>query len=328
MIGILGSGSWGTALAANFARAGKKVTLWSRNKQIADGINQLHENKLYLPNIKLPTNILATDDLQLTCHNNIVLLVVPSQQLSYLCDYIKANCQLSKDTALVICAKGIEQNSLKLLSDIVLEFFPQNPVAVLSGPNFADEIARGLPSGTSIACNDKDTGMYLVNIMGNNLFRTYYVKDIIGAQIGGAVKNVLAIACGICEGKNLGQNAKATLITRGIAEIGKICEVMGGNRDSLMFLCGIGDIILTCTSSKSRNMSLGIELGMGKKLDEILAKRQSVVEGVTTAKSINDLAIKFSLDLPICKAVNSVLTDQSRLNNIIYQLMNRPFIAE
>jgi glycerol-3-phosphate dehydrogenase (NAD(P)+) len=325
-IGIIGAGAWGTALSVAAVKAGNEVFLWSRNIEVVNLINKFHENKIYLNGIKLTSSINATTHLEQILKCDVILIVVPAQQLRNIIMQIK-EFNLPKNIPVILCCKGIEQESLKLTSEIANEYIA-NPVAILSGPNFADEVALGLPTGTSIACEDQDLGMKLVQILGSTVFRPYYIKDIIGAQIGGAVKNVLAIACGICEGKKLGQNAKATLVTRGIAEIGKLSIALGGDKQTLMFLCGIGDILLTCGSIKSRNMSLGFALGKGEKLEEILQQRNYVTEGVTTAKSVFDLAKKLQLDLPICQQVYNILYSNVTVEETIKNLLQRPLTAE
>lgn len=326
-ISVIGSGAWGTALAQVTKKSGLDVVIWSRNKLVVDDINNNNQNSLYLKGIKLNPDIMATSDFKEAIEGEILLLVVPSQVLRDICGKLK-EAGLKADTPLVICCKGIEQTTHKLMSEVVREVFPENPVAVLSGPNFADEIAKGLPAATTIAADNVAIDKALVSILGTPTFRTYNTEDIIGAQIGGAVKNVLAIACGISAGKGFGENAKAALITRGLAEIGRLCVAKGGDFQTLMCLCGVGDIMLTCSSMKSRNMSLGYELGKGRSLDSVMSERNSVAEGVITSKSVMELARSLGVDMPICEAVYKIIHEKAGMDETITNLLSRPLLGE
>jgi glycerol-3-phosphate dehydrogenase (NAD(P)+) len=324
-IGIIGAGGWGTALAIAISNADNNVLIYARNAKIVDDINQKHSNTKYLNNIILSDKISATSNISLLCALKKILLVVPSQTLRDTCKLLKNN-GISSDSILIICCKGIERDSNKLMSEVVSEILPDNPIAILSGPNFAHEIALGLPAGATLACTSENLGMDLVKSLGSSTYRIYYSSDVIGAQIGGAVKNVLAIACGIAIGKGLGENARASLVTRGIAEISRLCEATGGNMQTLMGLSGIGDIILTCGSLKSRNMSFGYEFAQGNishsdKLDKL-------VEGVATSYSVCNLARSLNLDMPICEAVKKIIYERQDINDAISKLLHRKLTKE
>ncbi len=326
-VAILGAGAWGTALAMACVGAGCEVVLWSHNPDVAKSINKSRVNKKYLPGIKLPKEIKAVSALDDILSCDIFILAIPSQKLRENFENL-AKLKISKDIPFILCCKGIEIGSLKLMSEISKEFFPKNTIAVLSGPNFAAEIARGLPACATIACENKKVGMELCEILGSQFFRLYYGEDIIGAQVGGAVKNVIAIACGIAIGKGFGENTRAAIVTRGIAEISRLCVAKGGKAETLMGLTGIGDIMLTCGSLASRNMSLGFELGKGASLKMLLANRQSVVEGVYTAESVVELAAKLHVDMPISHAVYAILHKGANIDKTVKELLNRPLGKE
>ena len=322
-VGIIGAGSWGTALAITVHYAGHRASIWSRNASVVDSINQRHENSEYLAGVGIPPEINATTSLEEIVNRDILILAVPAQHLKNQLSHVK----IAENVPLVIASKGIEQNSLMLMSEAVSSILP-NPIAIISGPNFAKETALLKPTATTIACENAELGEKLLTVFGSKTFRPYLARDIITTQIAGAVKNVIAIACGISEGKELGDNSKSAIITRSIAEIKRLCLAKGGQSETLMGLAGIGDLILTCSSRKSRNMSLGYELGQGKELDEILATRNTVAEGVTTAKSVFELAKKLGVEMPICEAVYSILYEKSDINETIIKLLNRPYKNE
>ncbi len=325
-ITIVGAGAWGTALATCLRRAGRDVTLWARRAEVAEAINQQHQNPDYLPGVDLDPAITASDDLAVVGRADAVLLVTPAQQLRAILERLAG--QLPAGCPLIVCSKGIEQSSGRLMSEVVAEVCPQNPVAVLSGPNFAKEIARGLPAATTLAVRDTELGASLVGALGSRTFRPYWSDDPMGAEICGAVKNVMAIACGIVAGRDLGDNARAALITRGLAEIGRLCLAKGGRVDTLMGLSGLGDLTLTCSAMQSRNFSLGFALGQGRALKAILSERASITEGVFSAQAIAHLAEELNLDMPITEAVNAVLHKSAKIEPVIEGLLARPFKAE
>jgi glycerol-3-phosphate dehydrogenase (NAD(P)+) len=326
-VGVIGSGAWGTALAVLANRASSRVTLWTRNANVLESVRMRRYNEAYLPNIFIDPAIEVTQQLAVACDVDVLVLCVPSQSLRSTC--IAISDLLSPDVPVMIATKGIERGSLQLMSELVSSILSDNPIAVLSGPNFADEAARGLPTATTIACADPVLGERLMYVMGGKYFRPYLTDDIIGTQIGGAVKNVIAIACGIAYGCELGENAKAALITRGLAEMARLCSAVGGNHQTLMGLSGIGDLMLTCGSPKSRNMSLGLELGKGQSVEDVLSKpRFGVTEGVGTAESVTHLAHNLGVSMPICGAVDGILKGELSVQDTIKHLLSRPFSTE
>ncbi len=327
-LAVIGAGSWGTALAIAAYNAGSNVIIIARDEDVANEIKKKHHNSKYLKGIKLSEEISASCDLNALIDSQAVLLTIPAQSLpEFLIDNKKVLKNIPAQTPLVVCSKGIEQQNLLLMHTIIQEFFVDNPVLVLSGPNFSDEIAHSLPACATIAGESKQAADKVISLLGSKTFRLYYTDDIIGAQIGGAVKNVLAIACGIAIGGGLGENARAAIVTRGIAEIGRLCTKMGGRLETLMGLSGVGDIMLSCGSAKSRNMALGIEIGKGRDVEELL-EISGTVEGVVTAKSVSMLAKKFAIDMPITNAVVEILYNNGNMKSIIKQLLERPFVDE
>lgn len=328
-IGVVGGGAWGTALAQVAARAGdgeRRVTLWAREAEVVEAINGTRENRLFLPGITLEETIRATASLEDAATADALLLVTPAQHLRSVCAGLGA--RLGAGTPVLICAKGVEQGTLKLLTDVLAEALPAAVPAVLSGPSFAAEVARGLPTAITLACADSATGHALVNAIGLPTFRPYYSSDLVGAEIGGAVKNVLAIACGIVEGRKFGASARAALTTRGFAEMTRLGLALGARAETLAGLSGLGDLILTCNSPQSRNMSLGMALGEGRSLEEILGARISVSEGVFSANAVVELAAKHGIEMPISEAVASIVTGKANVDEAISALLTRPFKSE
>jgi len=325
-IGILGGGAWGTALAVAAAAAGRDVVLWARNPAVVDAINDDHANPLYLPAIDLDPAIRATGRLAEAAGADALLLAVPAQHLRGLATDLAAVALA--DRPLVICCKGIEQGTGATMGEVLDTTMPGNPQAVLSGPTFAIEVARGLPTAVTLAAADPVVGQRLIDALGRPVFRPYYSADPRGAELGGAVKNVLAIACGIVEGRALGDNARAALISRGLAELLRLGRHLDVKSESLMGLAGLGDLVLTCTSGTSRNYSLGVELGRGRALDDILKERRSIAEGVWTADALHGLAKQRGIDMPIVHAVHSLLHEGAGLDQVIGGLLTRPFTSE
>lgn len=326
-VSVVGAGAWGTSLSIVLAKGGNDVVLWDRNSENSRAINEKHENESRLPGIFVPESVVATSNLMDAVDCDVLLLVVPAQAVRETCEKLK-EVGIRSDVKIVICSKGIEKSSLELMSEVVADDLHGNHVAMLSGPNFADEIAKGLPAATTIACEDKDVGSELAGVIGSQVFRVYYSDDIIGAQIGGAVKNVLAIACGIAAGKGLGENTKAAIVTRGLAEIGRLCKSKGGKLETLMGLSGIGDIVLTCSSLKSRNMSLGYGIGSGESLEDMMLHRKGVVEGVASSDSVYGLSEKMKVDMPICESVYRILHHGVDVEHEINELLKRPVTSE
>jgi glycerol-3-phosphate dehydrogenase (NAD(P)+) len=326
-LAIVGAGAWGTALAMAATRAGSEVRLWAREPEVADSINESHENAVFLPGARLPETIVASTDMGETLQAaNAVLLVAPAQHLRAVA------CELAPhvpvDLPLVICAKGIEQRTAALMSEVTAAALPGRPLCVLSGPTFAREVAEERPTAVTLAAEDPTVGEVIIAALGSRRFRPYIGDDLIGAQIGGAVKNVVAIACGIVAGRGLGANARAALITRGLAEIARLATAKGAYAETLMGLSGLGDLTLTATDTQSRNYSLGEAVGQGRTLQEILGERRSVAEGVHTAEAVLILAERLGVDMPITMAVDGVLNRGLDVNEIIESLLARPFKAE
>lgn len=313
-IAVIGAGAWGSALAIQAARAGNQVTLWARDPATVAIIEQTREAPR-LPNHRLPGAIRATA--VLPHGNDATLLVVPMQHLRAVASRLPAGAG-----PLIVCAKGVEAGTLKLPLEVIAEACPDTPAAVLTGPNFAHEIAAGLPAAAVVSSNDPALRDRIIARLATGTFRLYGNDDPIGAQIGGAAKNVIAIAAGAVIGAGLGENARAALITRGLAELGRLATALGGRADTMMGLSGLGDLLLTCTGPASRNFSLGLALGRGQTLAEILAGRSSVTEGVATAPAL--VARAASVDMPICAAVATLLEGRTTLHDAIAALLARP----
>lgn len=328
-VGVIGGGAWGTALAALSAShdSGPGDTiLWARNTEVVESINRHHINPLYLPGVPLPPALKATGDFDRLKDCDALVLAVPAQTLRQFAGQIRQHLPLL--APLVIAAKGIESSTGLLPGEILAELLPGRVLAILTGPNFASEVARGLPAASTLACSDAAIGAALVQRLGRPTFRPYLSDDVTGAQIGGAVKNVLAIACGIVTGRKLGDNARAALITRGLAEMTRLGLALGAKRETLMGLSGLGDLVLTCSGHQSRNLSLGIALGEGKSLTEIMGARRTVAEGVHTARAIETLALKHGVEMPICAAVDAVLHKDAGIDDMLAALLARPFTTE
>ena len=325
-IGIIGGGAWGTALATAVRRAGCAATLWAREADVVEAINGRHENTSYLAGIALDAEIRATSDLAEAGDADVLLLVTPAQHTRDLTrDLAPA---LRPATPVVICTKGVEIGSGALISEVVAETLPGAPVAVLSGPSFAAEVARDRPTAMTLAAADMALAERLAGLIGSTNFRPYHGDDPIGAQIGGAVKNVIAIACGIAKGRGLGDNAGAALITRGLAEMARLGAALGARRETLMGLSGLGDLVLTCTHQQSRNFSLGMAIGQGRRLDDYLAERTTVAEGVAGSRAITVLATRHEVEMPITAAVDGVLNHDADIDAEITGLLARPFTPE
>jgi glycerol-3-phosphate dehydrogenase (NAD(P)+) len=324
-IAVIGAGAWGTALAIAARRAGRSVTLVPRRAEQARAIAQSRINDAYLPGCPLDPAIAVTADPANAADADAMLVATPAQHLRA----ALARLTPARATApIVLCAKGIERATGLLMPELVAEVLPGRPVAVLSGPTFAGEVARDLPTAVTIASTDAATVDALMTALGTRCFRPYASDDPIGAAVGGAIKNVLAIACGIVAGRGLGENARAALVTRGLAEIRRLARAKGGRPETPMGLSGLGDLLLTCTSPQSRNYSLGAALGAGQALDAILAGRRTVAEGVGTASAIRALADRLGLDMPIAFAVDAILHAGADIDGTIGQLLARPFRTE
>lgn len=325
-IGIIGGGAWGTALAIALHRPDRDVVLWAREPEVVRDINERRENRIFLPGVALPDGITATNTIADVARTQALLVVVPAQYVRAIARALAPH--LAAATPAVICAKGIEQQSSALMSDIVAEILPRSPIAVLSGPTFASEVARGLPTAVTLAIADAGIGRTLVAAFGSPRFRPYLSDDVVGAQIGGAVKNVLAIASGIVSGRGLGENARAAVITRGLHEMVRLGQALGGRMETLMGLSGAGDLMLTCMSAKSRNFSVGFALGEGKTLAEAMGGKPSVAEGVFSASAVSVLADRKNVAMPISRAVDAVVNRGAEIDRVIEELLSRPFTSE
>lgn len=325
-IGIVGAGAWGTALATVAARAGHDVVLWAREPDVADGINRGHENTRFLPGVRLDQAIRATGKVGEATGASTVLFVVPAQHLRAVVR--EAAGSWRPGSCAVICAKGIETGSGALMSAVVTQALPATPFAVLSGPSFAAEVARDLPTAVTLASADERVRTECPQVLGTPHFRIYSSADVAGVEIGGAVKNVLAIAAGIVCGRGLGDNARAALITRGLAEMARLAATHGADPVTLMGLSGLGDLILTASAMQSRNFSLGVALGRGEALTNVLAGRSGVTEGVATAPSVAELARRRGVEMPICFAVDAVLHRGADIDATISALLSRPLTTE
>ncbi|WP_370234747.1 NAD(P)H-dependent glycerol-3-phosphate dehydrogenase [Brevundimonas sp.] len=324
--GVIGGGAWGTALAQVVARAGLSVTLQARETEVVHSITRDRINAAFLPGIELDPAIRATTDLADLADCDLVLAVPPAQHLRAT---LKAfHPHFRAGTPMILCSKGIERGTLKLMTDVLHETLPEATPAVLSGPSFAGEVARGLPTAVTLAVADTDLGEALMARLSPPGFRLYLTDDLIGAEAGGALKNVLAIACGIVEGRQLGRSAHAALITRGFAEMTRLCVALGGRAETVAGLCGLGDLVLTCSSPQSRNMSLGLALGEGQTVEQALAGKRSVAEGYQSAPAVRDLGMKLGLDMPIAYGVAALLAGEATVDQIIEGLLSRPLRAE
>lgn len=324
-IGVAGAGAWGTALATCALAAGREVHVWAREPEIADALSSGKGNPAFLPGVSIPAVSAATDMAELAgC--DAILIVVPAQHMRSSLKALSPHLKLG--TPVALCSKGIERGSLKLMTDVLSEEAPNASPAVLSGPSFASDVAKGLPTAVTLACPDRAVGEQWMRSIGRPHFRTYWSDDLVGAEAGGAIKNVLAIACGVCEGLGLGRSAHAALIARGFAEMTRMGAALGGRAETLAGLCGLGDLVLTCSSPQSRNMSFGMELGRGRAASEILASRTSVTEGAETAPAVVELGRKLGIDLPICEAVLEMIEGRLDAKAAVGRLLNRPMKDE
>ena len=321
--GVIGAGAWGTALAITLRRAGRQVILWDHEPAHVADMARTRQNQRHLPGIELDHGIVPTQDLAQAVQTDAVVLAVPAQHIRSMGERMAPFA--APGLPVLIAAKGIEMTTGQLMSDVLAAAMPHSLPAILSGPTFAVEVARGLPSVITLACADAAIGRQLVMSLGTSTFRPYLSADLIGAQVGGAVKNVLAIACGIVEGRGLGDNARAALVTRGLAELTRLAVACGAQAHTLMGPAGVGDLVLTASSTQSRNFSLGHALGSGLTLAQALERAKGVTEGVWTSAIVVPLAHKLGLEMPVCAAVDAVINRGINLDDAIAQLLNRPF---
>jgi glycerol-3-phosphate dehydrogenase (NAD(P)+) len=322
MIGVIGGGAWGTALAQVAAEGGDTL-LWAREPEVVESVNGAHENSLFLPGVPLDPRIRATAELSDLAACEALLVVTPAQHMRRV---LAALPRLR--VPLILCAKGMEEATTKLMHDVAHEEQPDAPVAVLSGPTFAHEVAARKPAAVTLSVEDADVGERLRARLARPWFRPYLSDDVVGAEIGGAVKNVLAIACGVVEGRRLGLNARAALISRGFAEMTRFGLSRGARAETLAGLSGLGDLVLTCSSTNSRNFSLGVGLGEGRSAAELLADRRTVAEGAHTAPVLARAAKAEGVDMPIVTAVCALLSGEASVDAVVERLLARPLRAE
>lgn len=326
-IGVIGTGIWGTALALTAARAGNNVLCWAREPEVVDSINQKHINKVFLPDIPLPDAIKATVNIADVFEFSDIVLLTSSAQ------WTRATLQLmkpfvKKNTVIVLCAKGIEVTTGKMLSEVTLEEIPDATIAVLSGPGFAIDVAQCKLTSVTIASAQEGIAAQLAKTLGTPYFRPYLTSDMISPQIGGSVKNVIAIASGVVEGAGFGDGARAALITRGLNEMARLSKALGGKLPTMMGMSGLGDLVLTASCSQSRNFSFGYEVGACGHAQHLIERNTRTVEGIPTAKAVLKRAQELGIEMPICEMVNKVLFNGMPLKTAMEELMSRPYKEE
>jgi glycerol-3-phosphate dehydrogenase (NAD(P)+) len=322
-IGVVGGGAWGTALAQVAAYGGRDTLLWAMEDAVVSAVNHTHENPVYLKGCKLDPAIRATTSFSELGGCDAWIVVTPAQHMRAV--LARMPCP---EMPLILCSKGIEEGSGKLLHEVAHEVCPTSPIAVLSGPSFAHEVAAGLPTAVTLACEDDGLANRLRARLSSPAFRIYLSDDVVGAEVGGAVKNVLAIACGIAEGRRLGQNARAALIARGFMEMTRFALAKGARRETLAGLAGLGDLVLTCSSTSSRNFSLGKGIGEGRPVAELMADRTTVAEGAFTAPVLARIARDMGVEMPIVFAVDALISGAAGIDEVLEQLLTRPPRAE
>jgi len=321
-IAVLGAGGWGTALAVIWANKGQTVSLWGQNPARVRQLQLTRVNEDYLPGVKLRDSIGLTNDLEDCASAELIVFATPSTALRTIAEQLR-DVSLNDRAVLLSCTKGIEHGTGKRMSEILREIFPRNPIAVLSGPNLALEVARGLPTATVLACDETSIAANLQESLATPRFRIYTGDELIGVELGGALKNVYAIAAGASDGLELGDNSKAALVTRSLAEMIRLGTAMGGKLATFSGLSGAGDLVLTCFSQRSRNRRVGEQLGRGKSLAEITSSMQMIAEGIPTAMSARECAIKLAVDTPIINQVYALLHEQKSATQAMEELLRR-----
>jgi len=323
---VVGAGAWGTALANLLAGNGRDTIIWAREAAVAASINETGENTQFLAGVKLDPRLKATTDLAEAKDADAILIVAPAQHNRQIFGELR---RFANENAIVaLCAKGIETDTGLLMTEVLAEVWPEASPAVLSGPSFAIDVAKGLPTAVTLACADPDIGEKWAATLSAPHFRPYLSTDLIGAELGGAVKNVLAIAAGVAEGRGLGESARAAVIARGFAEFQRLGLALGADAQTMAGLSGLGDLILTASSEKSRNMSLGVVLGRGEALATVLSARNTVAEGVATAPAIVAMAQKAGVETPIINAVAALLAGKKTVDELVKELLARPLKKE
>ena len=321
-IGVIGGGAWGTALAQIAAENGETL-LWALEDEVVSAVNRIHRNPIYLPDVELDPSIRATGNFSELAECGAWLVVTPAQHMRAILERMPC-----PGMPLVLCSKGIEESSGTLLHEVAKEICVTSPIGVLSGPTFAHEVAAGLPTAVTLAADDQALAQRLRERIARATFRIYVSDDVVGAEIGGAVKNVLAIACGVVEGKGLGQNARAALVARGFAEMRRFGRACGAKAETLAGLSGLGDLVLTCSSTRSRNYSLGIGIGEGRSAAELLSNRKTVAEGAFTAPVLARISREKGVDMPIVNAVDALVAGRANVDQVLDELLSRPPRAE
>lgn len=322
-VGIVGAGAWGTALASVMREVHGRTLIWAFESEVAESVNAERRNTLYLPSVPLAEGIRATADIEEMANCRALLLVTPAQHLRATLQRLPKN-----EKPLILCCKGIEAGTQLLMSEVAVELRPASPLAVLSGPTFAHEVAAGKPTAITLATANEALGVQLMRMIATPAFRPYWSNDVVGAEIGGAVKNVLAIGCGVVDGAGLGLNARAALIARGFAEMQRYGLVRGAKAETLAGLSGLGDLVLTCSSENSRNFALGRGLGQGKSAAELMADRRTVAEGAFTAPVLLQSAQRLGVEMPIVEAVCALLSGIATVGQVTEALLSRPLKAE
>jgi len=324
--GVIGAGAWGTALAQVLGSAGLDALLQAREPDVVESIRERRINEAFLPGVTLDDHVEVTTELADLAGCDLILAVPPAQFMRATMTAFAPHYR--PGVPIILCSKGIERGSLKMMTEVLSETIPDATVAVLSGPSFAADVSRGLPTAVTLACEDAALGEALMQALSAPGFRPYLATDLIGAEAGGALKNVLAIACGIVEGRGLGRSAHAALITRGFAEMTRFAVALGAEAETVAGLCGLGDLVLTCSSPQSRNMSLGLALGQGQTVEQALVGKRSVAEGYESAPAVRELAARLGVEIPICEAVAAVLSGETTVDIVIEGLLSRPLKAE
>jgi glycerol-3-phosphate dehydrogenase (NAD(P)+) len=327
-ISIIGAGGWGTALAVMIARNGHPVQWWVRRKELAEALDRERINDQYLPGIEIPNSIVITSQLSQAAKADVLLFVTPSKALREVAGSLAATDAVQPDAILISAVKGIEHGTGLRMSEIIGAAFPGHPIAVLSGPNHAVEVANFTPTATVIGASREEIGKQLQRIISSRSFRAYTSSDIIGIEVGGALKNIFAIAAGIADGLGLGDNSKAALITRSLAEMARLGSALGGKRETFQGLSGAGDLIVTCFSRHSRNRRVGERIGRGEQLNDIQSSMQMVAEGVPTARSAKECATRLAVATPIINEVNSILYENASPAEAMGRLISRAFRPE
>ena len=319
-IGILGSGAWGTALASILNKK-TNISLWSYEKETTKQINKYKINKNYLPGIKIPNNVTITNDLEELKTCKFIFICIPSQFIKKI--IVKFKKFYKREMILVICSKGIEKTSKELISELIKKIIPKSKIAILSGPSFAIEVAKKKPTAVTIASKNNKNAKELAKLINSKNFRCYYTNDIIGVQLGGVIKNILAIAAGIVESQKLGANARAALMTRGLAEMMRIGVAYGAKESTFYGLSGLGDLMVTCNSKLSRNFVTGLLIGKGKKIKEIIKSKKTISEGVINSKTIFNLSKKKKIEMPVCESVYRILYENAEIKKTIEKILSR-----